>query len=167
MKNINMTDMMEKMSVSKTELFTNIKKNKPLPKLNPMLTKPIEPIKVDTSELDASLEEIARKREDEERVQSEFRDSVVNALKGIEKNTSVLTEMTLLLQKSNDKQDEMFALMIEILEIMKSSSKEEADSKFTTVMKKITTISDNANTIQSLIGMANTVYNAYQSLPLP
>lgn len=131
----------------------------------PILTYPI-PMGFDMSYLDESLEEIARDREEAEKRDTDFRESVVNALQGIEKNTALLTEMTILLQNSNDKQDEMFQLMIEILEIMKSSNKEEAESKFTTVMKKITAFSENASTIQSLIGMAQTVYIAYQSLPL-
>lgn len=121
---------------------------------------------IDTSYLDKSLEEIYRNREETEKRETEYRESVVNALQGIEKNTALLTEMTILLQKSNDKQDEMFQLMIEILGIMKSSNEEEAESKFTTVMKKITTFTENASTMQSLISMAQTVYNAYQSLPL-
>jgi|GEM_PF-4868517 len=126
----------------------------------------IKPMQFDTSAIDELSEEMAREREENERKETEFREAVVSALKGIEKNTALLTEMTLLLQKSNDKQDEIFNLMVEILEIMKSSNKEEAESKYSTVMKKITTITDNANTIQSLVGMANTVFNAYQSLPL-
>ncbi|WP_342537946.1 hypothetical protein MKY15_15655 [Sporosarcina sp. FSL K6-1540] len=129
---------------------------------------PIHPTNmgIDTSYLDKSLEEIYRNREETEKRETEYRESVVNALQGIEKNTALLTEMTILLQKSNDKQDEMFQLMIEILGIMKSSNEEEAESKFTTVMKKITTFTENASTMQSLISMAQTVYNAYQSLPL-
>lgn len=137
--------------------------NKPMP-----LHNPIHPTNmgIDTSYLDKSLEEIYRNREETEKRETEYRESVVNALQGIEKNTALLTEMTILLQKSNDKQDEMFQLMIEILGIMKSSNEEEAESKFTTVMKKITTFTENASTMQSLISMAQTVYNAYQSLPL-
>lgn len=112
-------------------------------------------INIDTSELDASFKE-----------KEEFRKSVVSALQGIEKNTALLTEMTFLLQRSNDKQDQTFALMVEILEIMKSKDQEEAESKFTVVMKKITDFTDNASTLQSLWGMANTVFKAYQALPL-
>ena len=106
-------------------------------------------INIDTSELDESFKE-----------KEEFRKSVLSSLQGIEKNTALLTEMTSLLQASNEKQDELFKLMVEILEIMKSKDQEEADTKFTAVTKKITAFADTANTMNSLLGMANTVYNA-------
>lgn len=156
---------MAKLNFSNSGLFNKVipSSSSFMPKLKP-LSQPN--FSVDTSGLDNALREIDKQREEKELKEIEFRDSVVNALQGIEKNTALLTEMTILLQKSNDKQDEMFQLMIEILEIMKSPNKEEAESKFTTVMKKITTFSENASTMQSLISMAQTVYNAYQSLPL-
>lgn len=105
-------------------------------------------------------EEIRKNKEEEQQSELDYRESILNSLQGIEKNTALLTEMTLLLQKSNDKQDEMFLLIVEIMEIMKSANKEEADSKFTVVTKKITAFTDTASTMQSLIGMATTVYNA-------
>ncbi|MDR4946501.1 hypothetical protein [Neobacillus cucumis] len=100
-------------------------------------------------------------RELEERQSElEFREAMLATLKGIEKNTALLTEMTTLLQKSNEKRDETFQLMIEILEIMKSKNPEEANNKFMGIMEKIKTFTDHASTVQSLIGMATTVYNA-------
>lgn len=161
---MNNEDFLSKMNSLRPENILNkvnsIKSaNKPMPTFNPLLTKPID-MRIDTSFLDEGLEELARDKEEAEKKETEFRESVVKALHGIEKNTALLTEMTMLLQKSNDKQDEMFKLVVEIMEIMKSANKEEADSKYTTVMRKITTFSENASTIQSLIGMAQTVYNA-------
>lgn len=111
---------------------------------------------------DAAME--AKTREKQELIR--YRESVVNALQGIEKNTATLTEMTLLLQKSGKRQDEIFAIMVEILAIMKSNNEEEAKSRFTTVMEKITAFKDNTETAISLYGMAQTVYNTFQSLTL-
>jgi hypothetical protein len=51
-------------------------------------------------------------RQAKEKMELDYKESVVNALQGIEKNTALLTEMTLLLQKNNDKQDELFQLML-------------------------------------------------------
>ena len=112
---------------------------------------------------EANIEIIEQNKAEEKQRELEFRNSVVNALQGIEKNTALLTEMTILLQRSNDKQDEMFQLMVEILEIMKSKNQEEADNKVTTVTQKITAFTNNANTVLSLCGMVNTVYNAFQA----
>ncbi|WP_077304002.1 hypothetical protein [Terribacillus halophilus] len=109
-------------------------------------------------------EEITQEREEKERVETEYREAVVSALQGIEKNTALLTDMTLLLQKNNEKQEEIFALFVEILEIMKSSNKEEAESKFTAVMKKIAAVSDGVNGASSLFTMAQTVYTACQAM---
>lgn len=133
-----------------------------LPKINMNYPKPPQ---IDTSHLDATMDAMAREREETERKENEFREAVVNTLKGIEKNTALLTEMTLLLQKSSDKQEEIFTLMVEILAIMKSANQEEAESKYVSVMRKITALNENFSTIQSLVGMANTVVTAYQALP--
>lgn len=110
---------------------------------------------------EAMIQEKARK----EREDAEYKQAVMKSLQGIEKNTATLTEMTLLLQKSGERQDEIFAIMVEILEIMKSSNTEEAKSRFTKVMEKITGFKDNAETMISLYGMAHSVYNAYEALP--
>lgn len=113
-----------------------------------------------------AVESFQQSQAKEKQREVEYKESVLNALQGIEKNTALLTEMTFLLQKNNKNQEEIFQLMVEILAIMKSANQEEAGNKFTTVMQKITGFTDNASTLQSLFGMANTVYNAYQALPL-
>ncbi|GMG76993.1 hypothetical protein ShirakiTB12_54620 [Priestia megaterium] len=46
--------------------------------------------------------------------------------------------MVLLLQKNGGKQEEIFGIMIEIMEIMKSSNKGEAETKFAAVTRKVT-----------------------------
>lgn len=121
---------------------------------------------LDFSHLEEAMEEINRDKEEKEQRDLEYKESVLNSLHGIEKNTALLTEMTLLLQRSNDKQDEIFKLIVEIMEIMKSTDKEEAESKYRTVMKKIGEFTGDFSTVQSLYGMGQAVFNAYQSLPL-
>ncbi|MEY9865370.1 vacuolar-type H+-ATPase subunit I/STV1 [Peribacillus sp. B2I2] len=115
---------------------------------------------LDASGLNATLDSIQKSKAEEKRRESEYKESVLSSLQGIEKNTALLTEMTSLLQTSNEKQAETFELMVEILEIMKSKDQEEADTKFTAVTKKITAFADNANTLHSLINMAGTVYGS-------
>ncbi|MCY9007124.1 hypothetical protein [Peribacillus frigoritolerans] len=127
----------------------------------------LAPPQIDTSYTQSLLDSIqqskaeAQQREAEEQQrEAEYKESVLSSLQGIEKNTALLTEMTSLLQTSNEKQDELFKLMVEILEIMKSKDQKEADTKFTAVTKKITAFADNANTLHSLINMAGTVYGS-------
>jgi hypothetical protein len=117
-----------------------------------------------SSQFNETLAIIEGEKEEAAKRETEYRESVVKALQGIEKNTALLTEMTLLLQKSNEKQDEIFQIMIEILAIMKSSSVEEADSKFKSIMKKVNDLNTSVSTMQSLVSMATTVHNAYQAM---
>jgi len=118
----------------------------------------------ESSKFDNTLEMIAEEKEEAEKRETEYRESVVKALQGIEKNTALLTEMTVLMQKNNDKQEQIFELITEILSIMKSKDKEEAESKFTAVMKKIAAVSDGVNGVSSLFTMAQTVYTAAQAM---
>ncbi|MCQ9285299.1 hypothetical protein NQ129_26395 [Priestia aryabhattai] len=103
---------------------------------------------------------IAEEKNKEKRELEQYRESVLVTLQGIEKNTAVLKEMSMLLQKHGEKQDEIFAIMIEIMEIMKCSNKEEAETKFAAVTRKIATVSEHASTVTSLVGIAKTVYDA-------
>lgn len=105
-------------------------------------------------------DKIAEERDREKRELEQYRESILVTLQGIEKNTAVLKEMSMLLQKNGEKQDEIFAIMIEIMEIMKCSNKEEAETKFAAVTRKITTVSEHASTVTSLISIAKTVYDA-------
>jgi hypothetical protein len=73
--------------------------------------------------------------------------------------------MTLLLQKNKEIQDDIFELLIEVLEIMKSQNKEEAESRYKKVMRKIGEYSGHIESIQTLYGISQTAFNAYNSLP--
>lgn len=62
----------------------------------------------------------AKAKEEEEL--KEYREFVVQTLKDIEKNTAILAEMSMLLQKNNEKQDKILATMTEIMKNMKGSN---------------------------------------------
>ncbi|MFJ7680434.1 hypothetical protein ACIQXQ_20685 [Peribacillus sp. NPDC097198] len=132
---------------------------------NPKAFNVIEPPKIqhviqNKDYLNAAVEDYLKDQEERQQEEADYKKSLLNSIQGIERNTALLMEMTHLLQKSNDKQDETFELMVEILEIMKSKDQDEANSKFMNVIEKIKTFTDNASTVQSLIGMASTVYTA-------
>ncbi|NRG47335.1 hypothetical protein HRF87_21655 [Bacillus sp. CRN 9] len=138
-----------------------------IPDLSNIEIKPfVPPIQNMSNNFGKLSEEMGRIAEEKERKESEYKLDVLNTLKGIEKNTAILSEMIVLLQKDNENQEEIFKVLVEILEIMKSSNEEEAASAYKKVMKKITTITEDASTIQTLIGIGQTVYTTYQSLPL-
>jgi hypothetical protein len=109
-------------------------------------------------------EKIHEQKMREKQEELEYREAVLKALQGIERNTALLSEISLLLQKNNERQDEIFQLIVEILEIMKSRTIEEAESKYRQVMRKINEFTGDFATIQTLHGMVYTVFNAVQSL---
>lgn len=107
---------------------------------------------------------VAEQKEREKQEELEYRKAVLSALQGIEKNTAFLSEVTLLLQKNIGNQDELFQLLVEIMEIMKSKTNEEAESKYRLVMRKIGEFTGDIGTIQTLYGIGNTVFNVFQSI---
>jgi hypothetical protein len=107
---------------------------------------------------------LAEQKEREKQEELEYRKAVLSALQGIEKNTAFLSEVTLLLQKNIENQDELFQLLVEIMEIMKSKTNEEAESKYRKVMRKIGEFTADIGTIQTLYGIGQAVFNAFQSL---
>ncbi|WP_176202446.1 hypothetical protein [Geobacillus sp. LEMMY01] len=93
---------------------------------------------------------LAEQKEREKQEELEYRKAVLSALQGIEKNTAFLSEVTLLLQKNIENQDELFQLLVEIMEIMKSKTNEEAESKYRKIMRKIGEFTADIGTIQTL-----------------
>ncbi|MCY7845708.1 hypothetical protein MOB49_17530 [Bacillus haynesii] len=109
-------------------------------------------------------EEIVQEREHREAEEKEYREQSLKLLAGIEKNTAVLHEITFLLRTSNDKQEETFKLIVEMLEILKSNNKDEAISRYRKVMDKINRFSGDTQTIQSLYSLGGSILNVVNSL---
>ncbi|PFR27875.1 hypothetical protein COK19_09465 [Bacillus cereus] len=105
-------------------------------------------------------EEIAEQYREKE----EYKQSVLKTLQNIEQNTGNLYQIVQLLHKQTDKQDTIIELLTEVLAISTSSTKEEAEGKYRSVMKKITTVTDDVETIQKLTGFAQMVFQMFQSL---
>ncbi|MCM1564798.1 MAG: hypothetical protein NC238_02365 [Dehalobacter sp.] len=101
-------------------------------------------------------EEAITREKQEER---EHREAVLAALQGIEKNTSGISELILLVSKNDEKQDEIFDLLVEVLSIAKAKDKEEAESIYRKVMKKIGDFSGDIETIQKLFGWAGIIFS--------
>jgi hypothetical protein len=79
-------------------------------------------------------------------------------LKSIEYNTANLAVLVDLINKNNEQQDEIIKYIIEILEIAKSKTKVDAESKFMKVMNKIVGLNKNVEAVQKLSAFANTLY---------
>ena len=80
-------------------------------------------------------------------------------LQSINENTANLYTLVELISQSNDKQDELIALITEVLSLAKAKSKEEADTMFKKIMGKINDTADSVDSIIKIVGWATTVYN--------
>ncbi|MED4820167.1 hypothetical protein P9654_09855 [Bacillus atrophaeus] len=110
-----------------------------------------------------------KKREIEEKMHKEeaekqYRDQTLQLLSGIERNTAVLQEISFLMRKSSEKQEEIFALIVEMLEITKSSNQEEAVSKYRSIMEKINQFTSDSATLQSLYTLSGTIFNVVSNM---
>lgn len=94
----------------------------------------------------------------------EYQQKSLEVLQSINENTANLYTMVELINQNNEKQDELIALMAEILSLAKAKSKAEAESLFKKIMGKITDTADNVDTMIKIIGWATAVY--HMVLPL-
>ena len=82
----------------------------------------------------------------------------INLLKSIELNTANLAMIVDLINKNNEKQDEIIAILSEVLEIAKAKNKEEADNLYRKTMNKVITFTKDVEAIQKLSVFAGTMY---------
>lgn len=88
----------------------------------------------------------------------EYQAKSLEILQSINENTANLYALVDLINKSNEKQDEMLEIITEILAIAKAKEKREAESLFKKVMSKI---NDSVETVDSMIkimGWATAIY---------
>lgn len=109
------------------------------------------------------MKEIERLKEEELEREEEYKQQVLDALLGIEKNTANIAQLVTLIQSNNDKQDEIILLLKEVFEIGKAQNLEEAESKYRQIMRKISNFEGDVATVQSLTGFANTTFSALQN----
>ena len=88
----------------------------------------------------------------------EYQQKSLEILESINKNTANLYSIVELIKDSNEKQDEMIALVSEILALAKAKDKKEADSLYKKITSKISTEVKNVDAIIKLVGWATSVY---------
>lgn len=79
-------------------------------------------------------------------------------LNEIQVNTANLATIVDLINKNNEKQDEIIGILSEVLEIAKVKNREEADNLYRKIMNKIVTFTKDVEAIQKLSVFAGTVY---------
>ncbi|RFB11477.1 hypothetical protein DZB84_20655 [Bacillus sp. HNG] len=91
-----------------------------------------------------------------------YEQDVLRTLKNIEANTKGLDNVVSLLMNLKDQQDEVLDLLKEILAISTSPNLEAAESKYRQIMNKVNAGIEDFNTMQTLMGFANTIYQMYK-----
>ncbi|MDU0332092.1 hypothetical protein RW092_18100 [Paenibacillus sp. 3LSP] len=119
-------------------------------------------ILINTQELQRQVDIMNRDTRLKEEQEEQYKQAVLNALQGIEKNTGGIAEIVKLVHLSNEKQDQVIELLTEIMSISAAKTKEEAQNKFSKALNKINNLGATVESIQTLIGLLNTVYNSVQ-----
>lgn len=89
----------------------------------------------------------------------EYQQKSLEVLQSINENTANLYSIVELINKSTDKQDDLIALLSEVLSLAKAKSKKEADNLFKKIMEKINDTTDNVDSMIKIAGWATTIYN--------
>ncbi|MDP4525195.1 hypothetical protein [Bacillus halotolerans] len=145
-------------------------RNLKIPKINLELPKLNYP-PPDLSYIKKINEQIASERQQKEQAikqrekdEKEYREQTLQLLSGIERNTAILHEISLLMRTSNEKQDEIFTLIVEMLEVLKSANQEEAVSKYRKIMDKISKFKGDTDTIKSLYSVGSAILTMINTL---
>lgn len=92
--------------------------------------------------------------------EEEYKEAVLQTLQGIESNTASIVSIIDLLQYNNDKQDEIIILLTDILNVGTAVTQKEAETRYKKALKKINDLGGSVRSIQTLVGVLTTVYNA-------
>jgi Glu-tRNA(Gln) amidotransferase subunit E-like FAD-binding protein len=93
--------------------------------------------------------------------EKEYWEESLKILKSIETNTASLVTLVDLINQGND---EIAEIIRDLIELAKQKDKEQAESGFKRLMKRITDIQSSADTIIKLAGLAQTIYFALQQI---
>ncbi|MER3125597.1 hypothetical protein ABQG68_09295 [Bacillus pumilus] len=104
------------------------------------------------------------KEKQQEKDEKEYREQMLLLLAGIEKNTAILKEISFLVRENNSKQEETFALVVEMLEVLKSTNQEEALSKYRKIMNKISEFNGDTETVKTLYNVGSTIFSMVNTL---
>ena len=109
-------------------------------------------------EMERTLQAVQRERERKEANEEAYQQETIRSLHAIEQNTANLYTLVDLISKSNEQQDELIAIIADILTIAKAKDKKEAESIYKNVMGKITQTVKDGETLAKLVGWATAVY---------
>lgn len=88
-----------------------------------------------------------------------YQQKSLEVLQSINENTANLYSIIELINQNTDTQDELIALLSEVLSLAKAKSKKEADNLFKKIMGKINDTTKNVDSMIKIVGWATTIYN--------
>ena len=94
----------------------------------------------------------------------DYQTHCLEILQSIEANTAYLYTLVDLISKSNDKQDELLAILSEIMAIAKAKDKHNAESRFRKVVKRMSDTVKAGETVGKLFSFALTIYKIVISI---
>jgi NTP pyrophosphatase (non-canonical NTP hydrolase) len=94
----------------------------------------------------------------------EYQEKSLEMLQAINQNTANLYTLIDLINHNNESQDEILELLNEILSIAKAKSKDEADTLFKKVMKKINDATTDVESMVKIVGWATTIYSMVKTM---
>lgn len=94
----------------------------------------------------------------------QYHEKSLKILESINANTANIYSIVELIRASNNKQDELIAILKDILMIAKARDKEEADSSFKKVVERINVGVDTADSMIKILGWATTIYQVVISM---
>lgn len=131
------------------------------------ISKFIKPVRVSNEiQIDSmkdTIESIERAKAEEKRRDREYKESVLDALLGIERNTAEISTLVALINQSNENQEKILEVINDIMSISTAKSKEEADSLFRNVMDKANQVTEDVETIDKLIGFGRLVWTSVKT----
>lgn len=95
--------------------------------------------------------------------EAEYKNNVLNTLISIEKNTANLKNIVELVKDSNENQEKILMVINDLLLLSKEKDKDVIEKKYTTIMKKISDIGENADTMNKLYTFGTTIYTIINS----
>jgi len=113
---------------------------------------------IDRQQRDA-LESVQRAHREKEAYQNEM----LRTLHAIESNTASLNTIVELIGSNNEQQDEIIAIITEILSIAKAKDKNEAKSLYENTIGRMASAVNDGESLAKLVPIATAVYNAVTS----
>lgn len=121
-------------------------------------------IQLRNEETNKMLEEISIERENRYNDKVNREERMIELLESIDKNTSVLSDIMLLLEENTNNQKEILEIMNDFNTLATIKDKTKVESTYRKIMNKINTVISDVDTINTLCCYGITIYNTLKAM---